>query len=295
MNYKNGVASMVLVAALGSGACAGRVGNGSTSRGSYDNVYELSNEAMDMILNSAVKVEREYEFEVVIGETKTIGTAKGSGSGVAIFDDESKKTYILTAGHLVPTKEEICLSTGFFTQECYKVLKKKMIVEGHTAEVVKHNETFDLALIKLSGKYLGHHFAGKLAESMEVGNKIVGAGYPSGEWKSLRSGYVLGEDVGEGLEDIAGREPEAKKELIRIKDLHDIFEVPSYVVLDMSITPGDSGSGLYVLKDGVPELASIVQVIYNYKEGQKGVVSTKVLRGFVYGTDIADELGVDKR
>ena len=87
-----------LLLALGSGACAGRVGNGSTSRGSYDNVYELSNEAMDMILNSAVKVEREYEFEVVIGETKTIGTAKGSGSGVAIFDDESKKTYILTAG-----------------------------------------------------------------------------------------------------------------------------------------------------------------------------------------------------
>ena len=52
----------------------------------------------------------------------------------------------------MPTKEQICIPTGWFTQECYKVLKKKMTVEGHPVEVVKHNKTFDIALIRLSGE-----------------------------------------------------------------------------------------------------------------------------------------------
>ncbi len=283
---------MVLAAALGSSACAGT--NVKTVANDYENIYGLSDTARDLVFNSAVKVDVEYEYEIIVGETKTAKSARSSGSGVAIFDDESKRTYILTAGHIVPTKEQICIPTGWFTQECYKVLKKKMTVEGHPVEVVKHNKTFDIALIRLSGKFLKHHFTGKLAGDLEVGDKIVGAGYPHGEWKSFHSGYVVGEDIGEGLEDFAEDSEEAKKEIIQIKDIHEVFGAPRFVVLDISISPGDSGSGLYALKNGVPELAALVQVIY-YKEGQKGITPPQVLRGFVYGTDIADELGVYKR
>ena len=96
------------------------------------------------------------------------------------------------------------------------------------------------------------------------------------------------------MEDFAEDSEEAKKEIIQIKDIHEVFGAPRFVVLDISISPGDSGSGLYALKNGVPELAALVQVIY-YKEGQKGITPPQVLRGFVYGTDIADELGVYKR
>lgn len=295
MDHKNGIASVVLAAAIGSSACAGRVGGGESPSPDYENVYGISDKARDMVFDSVVKIETEYDYESVDGETKTIGTTGFYGSGVAIFDDETKDTYILTAGHLLPTKEQVCVSTGFFTQKCYKVLKKRMTVEGHSAKVVKHNETFDLGLIKLSGKFLKHHFTGKLAGDLEVGDIVIGAGYTRGDWKSFHSGYVVGEDVGEGLEDFIEEFPEAKKEWVKIKDLYDIFEVPCYVALNTGIDLGDSGSGLYALRNRIPELASIVQVKYPYKEGQSGGVSPRVLRGFVYGTAIADELGVYKR
>ena len=69
MDYKTGIASMVLAAALGRGGCAGT--NVKTVANDYENIYGLSDTARDLVFNSAVKVDVEYEYEIIVGETKT--------------------------------------------------------------------------------------------------------------------------------------------------------------------------------------------------------------------------------
>ncbi|MBU0470025.1 MAG: serine protease [Nanoarchaeota archaeon] len=313
MGYKKGLSSLLMASALGSGACAGnfeadlvkapkqdiKVAEPETlskilaaekdnknETKENDGVYGISPEARDMLLDCAVKIEVEYALEKKIGETVTKDFLNSYGSGFQKYDPESGKTYILTAYHVLPTQKELL---GM------KVLETKITVENHPAEIVKLNKTFDLGMIKLNGNFLNRECKIKLAEKTKVGDLIAGAGYPRGEGKAFYAGHVAGEDLAEGIEKYIKRNEEANNEYTRIRDIYDIFGIPNFVVLDVHLTPGNSGGEICVFENGQPKLSGLVHIGYRNKEGLKGITPTPVLEGFLYNTAIADEMGVKKK
>ncbi len=306
MDYKNGLACLGLAATLGLGTtgCVRTVYVNSEEKPAVqakatieekvenEKVHGISAKAREIILNSAVKIEARYTAEITVKtgdeEKKEIEPQVVAGSGVAVYDDELKKTYILTANHIIPSEEEECGSL-FFMVICSKadMSSVKYSVDNFPAKVYKQNKTFDLALLEMESNPLPYTFKGKLAQSIDVGDLVAGAGFSRGESKMLHTGYVAGQDLLEALKD--REEKEAKDIYGLVNDLNDIFDVPVYIVLDTHISPGDSGSGVYVLNQGVPELAGLAHVKFR-KDGLGGITPLKVLRGFVDDTPIGDEL-----
>ncbi len=309
MDYKNKVVSLALTVALGSGmACTKtaqvQIDNGNQTEASEkknsqsaaektapteeenEGVYGISPEARDLILNCAVKVEVEYTLEQHLGDITVPRFAHGYGSGVAVLDQQTDKMYILTAHHVLPTEKELF---GM------KVLKTRITIENHPAEIYKINETFDLGLLRLNGHFLEHDYTGTLAKKINVGDLIAGAGYPSGAFKAFHTGHIAGQDLDEDLKNFIEKYEDIKKEYTLVNDLYDIFGIPQYTVVDTHITPGNSGGGVYVFENGEPKLAGLMHVGYLRKEGLKGISHPLVLKGFVDDTPIGDELLGKKR
>lgn len=301
MNYKNKVISLALAATLGSIACT-KVAQVPVSAGKQTSavpknnrpapettaptekneiVYGISPEARDTIINCVVKVEVEYTLEQKLGDITVPRFAHSAGSGVAVLDRQTDKMYILTADHVLPTETELW---GM------KVVQTRITVENHPAEIYKRNETFDLGLLKLNGKFLEHHYTGTLAKKIQVGDLIAGAGYPNGAFKAFHAGHVAGQDLDEDSKKFIEKDKDAKNMYTLINDIYDIFGIPQYTVVDTHITPGNSGGGVYVFEKGEPKLAGLMHVKYTYKEGLKGISHPIVLTGFVKGTPIGDEL-----
>ena len=100
-------------------------------------------------------------------------------------------------------------------------------------------------------------------EDIDVGNYVLGAGFPAGGQKTYFSGFVSSFDERDGI--------------------------PVHTVIDTSISPGNSGSGVFILEDGKPHLAGIVQVYYTRKTGQAGMSPLSYLRNFIKDTPLEDE------
>lgn len=301
MDYKNSLVSLV----LGSTIVGGCISNQTSLEGSKlptgevkkiktkvsvnknnDLIYGISPEDRDMLVNSTVKIKAEYTLELKIGDIDSIMIVGASGSGVAVLNEETQRTYILTADHVLPTEKELCLRR----RGCLKVLKTRLSVEDHLAEIVKRNETFDLALIRLSGNFIKQHYTGGLAEEVKDGEKAVSVGYTNGYFKTFHAGHIASIDLGEYLKKYID-DDEAKAEFTNIKDLYDVFGIPKYTVFDTHGGPGDSGSGVYVLNNNKPKLAGLWQVGYTFTNGLRGMSPIKVLTGFVDDTVIGPELG----
>mgnify|MGYP001570406583 FL=1 len=189
--------------------------------------------------------------------------------------------YVLTAGHVLPTETELM---GM------KVTQTSITIENHPATIYKINETFDLGLVVLNGNVLKHHYTGQLAKSVQLGDLIVGAGYPNGAFKAIHAGHIAGQDLDEDLKGYIKRNEDAKKEYTLVNDLYDIFGISQYTVIDSHITPGNSGGGVYVFENGQPKLAGLLHVKYTRKDGLSGITHPLVLEGFVNDTPISDEL-----
>lgn len=298
MNYKNEFIYLALMAALGGGVACTKTAQvpvehanqtkaetksspAAPKEKNNDIIYDISPEARDSILNSAVKLEVEYVLEQQLGDITIPRFAHAAGSGVAVLDEETKKMYVLTAAHVLPTETELM---GM------KVTQTSITIENHPAEIYKINETFDLGLVVLNGNVLKHHYTGRLAKKVQLGDLIVGAGYPSGAFKTIHAGHIAGQDLDEDLKRIIGRSDEAKQEYTLVNDLYDIFGISQYTVIDSHITPGNSGGGIYVFENGEPKLAGLLHVKYIRKDGLSGITHPLVLKGFVDDTPIGDEL-----
>ncbi len=233
----------------------------------------IGQQALEEILCPAVKVDVEGTFEIKFGNTALSGTFSGPrGSGVAVYDDESKKSYVFTARHVINDNvinEEVL--PGLVLR--YTSTVKEIKVNGYTAVPVRKNKLYDIGMLEIQGGTLPCHFKGKLAQKVEVGDLVAVVGYPAMEEKTLALGYVASEKLGTEV----------------YLDVYEIFGVPQRIVADVSLAPGSSGSPVYVFKGGKPYLGGMIQVLYHSKPGF-GFVPVEVLRGLVKGTPLSDEL-----
>ena len=265
MNYRARLCSLMLSMAALSG-CAGSLHQQQVNQ-KKDN---LSPQALEEIWCPAVKVDVEGTLELKIGNTTISRTFSGPiGSGLPIYDDEGKKSYVLTAAHVFDDQSESI--PGFLT---LTFTTKEIKVHGYTATPVRKNKLYDLGLLEIKGGTLPCHFKGKLTQKVEVGDQVAIVGYPAVKDKTLALGHIASEDPGTGV----------------YFDAYEIFGAPRYRVADVHQAPGSSGSPVYVFKRGKPYLAGLIQVMYLNKPGSFGLVPVEALRGFVKGTPLNDEL-----
>jgi S1-C subfamily serine protease len=191
---------------------------------------------------------------------QNLTTLRAAGSGVALLSKDHT-AYVVTANHVLPMADGSYLGID--------IKNKRVRVGKWDGQVVKRNHLFDLGLIRLNGN-LGYHFRGKVAESSEEGDYLMGHGFPEGEFGALFEGRLVARDVGDSVN----------------QDIYQVFDTPLFMVADIHLTPGDSGGGIYVFDKGKPELAGLVQVGYKNKEGLKGMSPTEVLRGFLEDTPL---------
>ncbi|MEK6899810.1 MAG: hypothetical protein AABX05_01675, partial [Nanoarchaeota archaeon] len=161
MSYKLDLSSLVMAAALS--GCGLYAVQGNAQK---DNI---PTKARTEIWNSAVNIEVDVIWTVKDGPFKgTSAVPKGiRGSGLAVYDDESDKSYVLTAAHVFLPEDE----------EDYSLQIGNIYVSGKPAKVVKTNETFDLGLLVVE-EVLPYHFSGKMAKEVNIGDLIAGAGFP---------------------------------------------------------------------------------------------------------------------
>lgn len=180
------------------------------------------------------------------------GEGKGVGSGFSLCDD-----YVLTAAHVIP---------GDTVQEM-EVIGKKIIIDlKYEAKIEKRDDYFDLALLKVSCKdnRCLKPYSNGLANKVEIGDVVVGAGFPMGGEETLFHGFVAGY--------------EAKLGEIR------------YTNIDASSSSGDSGAPvLKITRNSVKNLSLIGLVHVKYsgvnrlmeKSGLAGITLLERLEEFL--------------
>ena len=142
------------------------------------------------------------------------------GSGTLLQDSQTGNYYLLTAEHIT--------SDGTYKSksgEVVKIIEEKSAVDNYEAKIFKESEEYDLAFFKLAG-FTGKPFTGKIAAEIHPGNYVIGVGYPSGE-----------------------------KELFTTK-VTDISRKSTF--LDIFIVGGNSGGGVYLIKDKEIQLCGVV-------------------------------------
>ncbi|MBI4147455.1 trypsin-like peptidase domain-containing protein [Candidatus Woesearchaeota archaeon] len=257
--------------------------------GKYDSVDDLINpENIKKLKDASYMVISEAKYKDPKGVEITLhslGTAE-------IYTDVKKKTYLVTANHVVqndeimyrfPSMDKINkVSEQFFLLEDYQVnilhdsLRKsnekkedeKFYVEDasgnkkeasryiRTSEemagilktmkpkkikIVAQNETKDLAVIsvpKLSHLPLAYSIGD--AKELQAQNIVLVTGYPRGYFKNVNRGFVTSENDSRLLD----------------KNYKNAF------IFDASISPGNSGGGIFAVRDGKFELVGITSAMY---------------------------------
>ena len=163
----------------------------------------------------------------IINATHRLTVDKGTGS-CASFAEDGTWSYLFTANHVIDGEKHIS-------------------VENWTAEVVQIDKNADVALLRTKKKFASYI---PLAErDAEIGDVILGCGYPNGLEAHLTKGIIAG-------------------------------KTPHGYHTDLSIDYGFSGGGGYVSEYGNPRQAGVIR--YKYGSGQiSGISDTKSLRELV--------------
>lgn len=177
------------------------------------------------------------------------------GSGILLLDLERMEEYVLTANHVLPSEGN----------ELYNLEKAYVKVNGFPAEIIKMDEQSDLALLKLKGQ-IPTPFTGKLAEDIELGDYVIGAGYPLYDDLVLYFGRVSSKSKGESF----------------------------YIYVDGHINSGCSGGPTFVLNRGIPYLAGINAIGFTNKPGISGIVSLEKIEKFLQGTPVHNDYVLEK-
>lgn len=256
--------------------------------GKYDSVDDLINpENIKKLKDASYMVISEAKYKDSKGveiNLHSLGTAE-------IYTDIKKKTYLVTANHVVqnddvmyrfPSMDEVKkVSDQFFLLEDYQVnilhdsLRKsneetedeRFYVEDASGnktlsnysrtseemagvlktmkpkkiEIVAQNETKDLAVIsvpKLSHLPLAYSIGD--AKELQAQNIVLVTGYPKGYFKNVNRGFVTSENDSRLLD----------------KNYENAF------IFDASISPGNSGGGIFAVRDGKFELVGITSAMY---------------------------------
>ncbi len=257
--------------------------------GKYDSVDDFVNpENIKKLKDASYMVISEAKYKNPKGEEvalHSLGTAE-------IYTNIKKKTYLVTANHVVqnddvmyrfPSMEEVKkVSDQFFLLEDYQVNilhdtmrksneetenerfyvedasgnKKEVFNYIRTSEemanvlktmkpkkieIVAQNETKDLAVIsvpKLSHLPLAYSIGD--AKELQAQNIVLVTGYPKGYFKNVNRGYVTSENDSRLLD----------------KNYENAF------IFDASISPGNSGGGIFAVRDGKFELVGITSAMY---------------------------------
>lgn len=208
----------------------------------------ISEEKMQQIYDPAVKVNKSYTLEIEVDGSKEINLF---GSGVLLEDKSTGDLYVITANHVT--------SSDYYEHKDgkkFKAAKNRMEVESLEAKVVKKDESSaDLALLKIDVPigYDNAHFrpfTGKIAGELNENDYLIGAGYPAGE-----KNYFI----------------------TRAKYLAE-----NSTFVEIEIIGGNSGGGVYRLKDKRLELAGIVL-------RTQEISSLERLRELIKGTPLEDD------
>ena len=256
--------------------------------GKYDSVDDLINpENIKKLKDASYMVISEAKYKDSKGAEITLhslGTAE-------IYTDVKKKTYLVTANHVVqnddvmyrfPSMEEVKkVSDQFFLLEDYQVnilhdtLRKSneetenerfyvkdasgnktlsnysrtseemavilKTMKPKKIEIVAQNEEKDLAVIsvpKLNHLPLAYSIGD--AKELQAQNIVLVTGYPRGFFKNVNRGFVTSENDSRLLD----------------KNYENAF------IFDASISPGNSGGGIFAVRDGKFELVGITSAMY---------------------------------
>lgn len=171
------------------------------------------------------------------------------GSGVLLVDSQTKDKYILSVQHLISDFVETKAGHKI------KVLSHMLIVGDYGASVIKKDEKADLSLLKVHNSLEPPH-QGKISKELSLGNYVLGIGF-SGNNKQ----YFIAQ--------------------LKEEREHDIL-------FSVQAKKGNSGGGVFRLKNGVIELAGVVRGYIEHKP--LGTISPlEQLQDFIKGTPLEDD------
>jgi len=201
----------------------------------------VSFDTINKILNSTKLMKIKYKF-VKDGELQefdgyTNGTLIGKNKYLTVshavyLDDDLRKSQILTPFGVYEMESED-----------FKVLERQYSIDEKPARMIYRSAIDDLALFETEEMYDEYAKIGN-SDDLYYGNLLIIPGTPYGENIKLRTSHVsnlnMPEEVNiedKGLTDIP-------------RDQYFMFYIADY---------GDSGSGVYALDKGDPELVGVIE------------------------------------
>jgi len=214
----------------------------------------LVKENLERIIDSSVQiqtygtVEKQdemdfYFFKVPNGKSK-IGM-RTLGSGTVLFDKEAKNQYVLTCAHILPENSK----------------DNSIYVNGIEMYVAKIDVDNDLMLL-FPQQHINDAkpFSGSFAEDSEIGDYVIGVGYPGvGLGKKIWYGHITNPDLQGSL------------------------------LAEGMMYPGQSGGGVYTFDMGEPKLVGLNEFKVIGKDGINGLVSPKTIKRFLINTPLAND------
>ncbi len=178
VNFKRAVLTAT-VAALATAAAVGYKGHNSGSKTEIKGDYiAVSPKDFANIYDSSVLVHRSLTLEEKCSDSFSINHV---GSGVLLQDSQTEAKYVLTAEHVTVNQSFSCKEDPS-KERSIKIKNGKLTVAGYAATELKENESADLALLKIEGGLgLMPAYKGKIAKQFNIGDYVMGVGYPGGK------------------------------------------------------------------------------------------------------------------
>ncbi len=256
--------------------------------GKYDSIDDyVDREDIDKIKDANYMVISESKYENPKGEIETLHSL---GTAV-LHSDVGRRTYLVTANHVVQNEPELfdffgnkykLLSEKFYLLDDHDVdvlhlaLRKAVEAQEHKqfyaedssgtkrvlshivetsdefASIIKvmkprkvktnaHNEEKDLAIISV--RKLPHqplvYSLGKVKE-LQVQNIVYVVGWPRGILKNVTQGHITSVNYSKLLRE----------------------DAETALIFDASVSPGNSGGGIFAVRDGKFELVGITSAVF---------------------------------
>lgn len=186
----------------------------------------------------------------------------GTGTVVCLPDGFPRGKYILTAAHVVRTGEE---EIAQFNPYGSGTQKTKLCYKGRDIEIqlIALNEGIDVALFKLPDDVDIPAFPYRFgkSEDLSVGNVTYIFGRPFSSSDGIaREGIVGSGNALKMVTPLLDKEGLLTKERIEIAG-NSIVSANDLFCITNGLNPGDSGSLVLALRDGVPEIIGIVDAV----------------------------------
>jgi|SRR3989344_4820746 len=172
-----GIAALVMAAAVGYNECKKEPEKKEEIAIQWG-YFTIAPKEFTNIYDSSLKVERSLTLEENCNGSLEINHY---ASGILLRDSQTEENYILTAEHITANQTYGCKEEGS-SKKYIKVKDGSITVAGFSANVIKESEEADLALLKIEGNIAdATPYRGKIAGEVNLGDVVIGTGYPDGE------------------------------------------------------------------------------------------------------------------